>query len=54
MFFLTHDWGNELGIDNHARVSKINNYLKSRSLKTWFNSDRMEGNIKKKTNGKWY
>lgn len=46
--FLTHDWGCELGVDNHARVSKVNDALKNLGLKTWFDSDRMEGNIKKK------
>jgi hypothetical protein len=46
--FLTHDWGMELGMDNHARVSKVNEALKRRGLKTWFDSEKMEGNVKKK------
>ena len=45
--FLTHDWGRELGRDNHARVSKINEGLKKRGLETWFDSDRMRGDIQK-------
>ena len=44
--FLTHDWGkDELGRDNHQRVLKINAYLKNRGLITWFDSDRMIGEI---------
>ncbi|EQC26587.1 hypothetical protein SDRG_15527 [Saprolegnia diclina VS20] len=46
--FLTHDWGtDEAGRDNHARVSKINDVLKANGLVTWFDADRMSGNIKK-------
>ena len=45
--FLTHDWGQELGLDNHARVSKVNLELQNRKLKTWFDSDKLHGNIKK-------
>ena len=46
--FLTHDWGKELGMDNHDRVSKVNEALKKRGLLTWFDSEKMEGNVKKK------
>jgi hypothetical protein len=45
--FLTHDWGEEA--KNHRRVSKINDILKSKyGLITWFDEDRMEGNIRNK------
>ena len=44
--FLTHDWGSdELGRDNHARVSKINYALKQMGFVTWFDEERMRGNI---------
>eukprot|EP01031_Cornospumella_fuschlensis_P026802 gene26802-32383_t len=46
--FLTHDWGKELGVDNHERVARVNEALKQRGLKTWFDSEKMEGNVKKK------
>ena len=46
--FLTHDWGkDEHGRDNHARVSEINDALKERGFVTWFDSDRMTGNVPK-------
>ena len=40
--FLTHDWGNENGIDNHARVAQINDILKEMGLTTWFDSERVK------------
>ena len=44
--FLTHSWVKDgLGRDTHSRVSMINDYLKSRGLVTWFDGDRMEGEI---------
>ena len=44
--FLTHDWCvDELGRENHVRVSKVNDLLKARGLETWFDSDRMRGDI---------
>lgn len=44
--FCTHDWGDdELDRNNHDRVQKINESLKARGLITWFDSDRMKGNI---------
>mmetsp|Transcript_29591 Transcript_29591/g.32225 ORF Transcript_29591/g.32225 Transcript_29591/m.32225 type:complete len:559 (+) Transcript_29591:45-1721(+) len=47
--FLTHDWGeDELGRSNHVRVSKVNKFLQSRGLKTWFDEERMTGNIRDK------
>jgi hypothetical protein len=47
--FLTHDWGDdEEGRSNHARVSRVNKALKQRGLKTWFDEERMKGNIRDK------
>lgn len=45
--FLTHDWGKELGQDNHARVALLNAALQQRGLRTWFDSEKTQGNIKK-------
>ena len=39
--FLTHDWGKELGMDNHARVAMVNDALKKRGLKTWFDQEQV-------------
>jgi len=44
--FLTHDWGRELGQDNHARVSQVNRALQDKGLVTWFDDEQMQGNIK--------
>jgi len=47
--FLTHDWGvDESGRPNHERVSRVNAYLKSKGLVTWFDDDRMDGNVRRK------
>jgi hypothetical protein len=47
--FLTHDWGeDELLRSNHERVSKVNKYLQSRGIHTWFDEERMNGNIRDK------
>ena len=47
--FLTHDWGeDELGRDNHVRVSKINTALQSRGIKTWFDAEAMRENVQQK------
>jgi hypothetical protein len=44
--FLTHDWGvDELGRSNHDRVAMINKELKSVGFVTWFDSDRMTGDV---------
>ena len=44
--FLTHDWGmDEQGRDNHGRVAKVNKWLKAHNIVTWFDEDRMKGNI---------
>ena len=44
--FITHDWGKELDMDNHARVARVNEGLKALGLLTWFDSEKMKGNIK--------
>jgi hypothetical protein len=44
--FLTHDWGiDELGRKNHDRVAVINEELKSLGFVTWFDSEKMTGEI---------
>ena len=46
--FLTHDWGDdELGRSNHARVAEVNRLLKAAGFVTWFDEDRMQGDITK-------
>ena len=35
----------ELKRDNHARVSRINEILKAKGFRTWFDNDRMVGDI---------
>ena len=44
--FLSHNWGkDELGRDNHYRVSIINEELKKLGYQTWFDQERMKGEI---------
>ena len=44
--FLTHDWGtDEHGRNNHERVAKVNAWLQKQGVVTWFDSERMKGNI---------
>ena len=44
--FLSHDWGSdELGRDNHQRVFEVNRRLRAEGLRTWFDSERMVGDI---------
>ena len=44
--FLSNNWGtDELGRDNHQRVSIINKELKRIDYKTWFDEDKMSGDI---------
>jgi len=44
--FLTHDWGvDSEGRRTHERVALINKFLKTQGLKTWFDEDRMAGNV---------
>ena len=46
--FLTHDWGeDELGRDNHARVSKVYVRLKDAGLRPWFDEEFMRGDVNK-------
>ena len=47
--FLSHNWGkDDSGRDNHARVSLINKELKTRGYHTWFDADRLTGDIVQK------
>jgi len=44
--FLTHNWGpDSQGRDNHARVARVNTALKGAGKKTWFDEDRLTGNV---------
>jgi hypothetical protein len=44
--FLSHNWGNdEKNRDNHHRVSLIHKKLSERGIRSWFDSERMTGNI---------
>ena len=44
--FLSHDWG--IGCKNHKRVSKINDALKKVGYETWFDGEKMAGDIREK------
>ena len=44
--FLSHNWGENK--QNHHFVSKINDELVKRGLNTWFDEDKIEGNIRYK------
>lgn len=47
--FFSHDWGvDENQQNNHDRVAKINNYLLEKGVKTWFDGDKMRGDIVEK------
>lgn len=42
----SHDWGTDgSGRSTHARAAQVNEWLKEAGLITWFDSDRMEGDI---------
>ena len=44
--FLTHDWGtDDLQRDNHQRVLRVNKALQQAGFSTWFDEDRLEGDI---------
>eukprot|EP00899_Mesostigma_viride_P009184 jgi/Mesvir1/18267/Mv09536-RA.1 len=43
--FLTHNWGDDPGHLNHQMVAAINKRLQSLGFVTWFDEDRMVGNI---------
>jgi hypothetical protein len=42
--FLSHNWGDQN--KNHAFVKKVNMELQKRGLKTWFDENQMDGNIR--------
>ena len=44
--FLSHNWG-EKNI-NHGNVKKINDILKKKGLRTWFDENKIDGNIRYK------
>jgi hypothetical protein len=45
--FLTHNWSKDNeDRDNHIRVSRINHGLQRRGFITWFDEDRMKGQIR--------
>jgi hypothetical protein len=47
--FLSHNWGDdELQRDNHTRVKLISDFLIAKGLVTWFDEDRITGNINDK------
>ena len=44
--FLSHNWGPDSeSRDNHERVAVVNEALKGAGYETWFDDDRMHGNI---------
>ena len=44
--FLSHDWGTDgVGRDNHARVRAVNDALQASGFSTWYDSERMTGDI---------
>lgn len=43
--FLTHDWGADVGHSNHQRVSQVNDWLKAKGVTTWFDKDRLTGEV---------
>lgn len=44
--FLSHNWGmDQLDRDNHERVKAVNDRLKSAGVKTWFDAEKLSGNI---------
>ena len=44
--FLSHNWGPDSeSRDNHERVAVVNEALKGAGYETWFDNDRMHGNI---------
>ena len=44
MAFLTHNWGEDQS--NHLLVGLVNNILKSLGIDTWFDEDRMTGEVR--------
>ena len=46
--FLTHNWSKDRrGRNNHDRVTRVNEALKRRGFITWFDSERMQGSLRK-------
>eukprot|EP00899_Mesostigma_viride_P024824 jgi/Mesvir1/5526/Mv15566-RA.2 len=45
--FLTHNWGDDEAHTNHQRVARVNDALKERGFVTWFDGDRMTGDVQK-------
>jgi hypothetical protein len=44
--FITHNWAeDELGRKNHDRAKRINEALKKNGIETWFDEDRMQGDV---------
>ncbi len=44
--FLSHNWGTDReGRNNHQRVSRLNADLQRAGLVTWFDEERLQGNI---------
>jgi hypothetical protein len=44
--FLTHDWGiDQFNRENHKRVSMVNRHLRQRGINTWFDEEKLSGNI---------
>ena len=47
--FLSHNWGkDEKHRDNHRRASRINDGLKEIGYQTWFDEERLRGNLAQK------
>lgn len=47
--FLSHNWGkDESERENHKRVAIINKELKARGFRTWFDEEKISGNINNK------
>ena len=47
--FCTHDWGNdEKDRNNHERVKRLNSLSKNYGLTTWFDEERMTGDVRDK------
>ena len=44
--FLTHDWGEDMA--NHRLVSRVNAKLKEKGIVTWFDEEKMDGNVRSK------
>jgi hypothetical protein len=45
MAFLSHDWGEDVEHTNHHRVSDFNEKLQDLGLVTWFDEERLNGDV---------